>query len=414
MTTSLAPFASAQICHPAMRSNDKHSSAEVKGEGTVQGIATLADSLMSKQGIRHGQSVITGQHTGPILSTPHGGAAKISVEKTVEIQKMADNVRGPDARAIEYVANLLAISSPSFCSHAQIHNTSTESSKISSQSAVQNSSSAIPVRSHAAVDGGTDITAVGASGTGFRNVIGDMRIVELNNKITVEFGRSEAQSNISAAKFNRLAVNSAMSGGNKTIEAARQNSSGAITSAVMGISAQGVSTVKMTKALAKDSASINRNLKPAAKLEKNVYNHRNAIARSGDSMMSEGKRLDSRVKAALSESQDAHLLKVSNLRNDHTIIQNKTQKIRAVTELANQGIRAGQGVVEGIFNVAAAQETKQADLARADQNAKNDLSSIHQQTGKKSAETNTALSHAFETWLNNNGNAASSISERMR
>ncbi|MCK8404159.1 type III secretion system protein, partial [Erwinia amylovora] len=92
-------------------------------------------------------------------------------------------------------------------------------------------------------------------------------------------------------------------------------------------------------------------------------------------------------------------------------VQNNTQKVRTISEFANQVNRSGQGVVEGTFNVEASKESKQADLARADQNVNNELSRTHQQTAKKSAETKAALNQALENTLNNNHSAASAIAE---
>lgn len=88
------------------------------------------------------------------------------------------------------------------------------------------------------------------------------------------------------------------------------------------------------------------------------------------------------AKAAMSQSHGADLAKSSELRDNHSVVQNNTQKVRTISEFANQVNRSGQGVVEGTFNVEASKESKQADLARADQNVNNELSSTHQQTAK--------------------------------
>ncbi|CCP02157.1 hypothetical protein BN439_1072 [Erwinia amylovora Ea644] len=384
-----------------------------RGRGAAQEFVGLA-SCVPVQHLLNGQSVIADHNTGPTLSPPPEGAAKISAEQTIEVKKMADNVRAPDANTLARVATLVSTALTSDLSNTQFNNRTVESHKISAESAIQTSASTIPVRSQAAVDGGTDITAVGASGTGFVNVVGDIKTIEVDNHVSVALNKFEAQSNKNSAKALSRVVAAADRAGSKTIEAEKQRSNGVITSGVLGVAVQGGTTLKTTKALTNESKSIDNNLKVATKLQTNVHSSENSIARSADNMMSKGKKLDRGAEAAMSQSHGADLAKASNLRDNHSVIQNKTQKIRTISEFANQANRSGQGIVEGTFNVEASKESKQADLARADQTVNNELSSTHQQTAKKSAETKASLNQALENTLNNNNSAASAIAERMR
>ncbi|CAO97727.1 type III secretion system protein [Erwinia tasmaniensis] len=395
------------------RSTDERSHS-VQGEETLKGFVSLATGPVPVHRLLHGQSVIIDHNTGPVLSSPPKGAAKTSVEQTAEIKKMADNVDGNDAKTLERMATLTSTVMSSHVSQTQTGNRTAESYKTSADSAIQTRSSTNPVRSQAAVEGGTDITAVGASGSRYVNVFGDMRLLELNNKLIVALNRAEAESNKSASKAVIRVVEAAGRAGQKGIDAEKQRLTGAITSGALGIALQGGTTFKATKALGNESASIKSNLKVATNLETGVRNNQNSIARAADNMLSKGSKLDRGVEAAMSKSHAPQMAEASELRNKHNVIQNKTQQTRTTTEFANQGIRSGQGMVEGGFGVQASQESRQAELARADQSVNNELSSTHQQTAKKSAEARAAAAQLLENILSNNNSAVSAIADRMR
>lgn len=395
------------------RSTDERSHT-VQSEDKLNGFVSLATGPVSVHRLLHGQSVITDHNTGPVLSSPPKGVAKTSVEQTTEIKKMADKVTGNDAKTLERQATLASTVMTSHMSQTQIGYRSAESYKTSADSAIQTSSAASPVRSQAAVDGGTDITAVGASGSGYVNVFGDPRLLDIATKVIVSSNLAESQQNIDAAKANNRGVDAAGLSGQKHVDAATKQLIGAGVSAVLGTGLQAISTVKATKALGNDSASIKSNLKVATNLEAGVRDSQNSIARAADNMLSKGSRLDRGVEAAMSKSHAPQMAEASQLRNKHNVIQNKTQQTRTTTEFANQGIRSGQGMVEGAFGVQAAQESRQAELARADQSVNNELSNTHQQTAKKSAEARAAAAQMLENILNNNNSAVSAITDRMR
>lgn len=371
--------------------------------------ALMEDSFFARQ-LQNGSSVMAHYNTTPDLSPPSKEVAKASVEQAIEIKKMAGNVSGNDAKTLEHVAALAS----TVMSQNPTSYRSAESQKTPVDSAIQPSSSTRSVRSQAAVGGGTDITPVNASGAHFVNVVGDLRLVSLANTLTVVNNMVEAQSNVSASNAVTRVVEAAGRAGQKGIDAAQQRLTGAITSGGVGMALQGGTTFKATKALSKESASINNNVKVATKLEEGVQRHKNIIASATNNMQSNGIPLEPGAVAAMSKGHPGQISAASDLRSKHNIVQNETQQTRMTTELANQAIHSGQRVVEEAFGVQAAQESKQAELARADQSVNNELSNTHQQTAKKSADAQAATAHMLENVLSNNNSALSAVAEHIR
>lgn len=316
-------------------------------------------------------------------------------------------------------AERLAAAVPSVLT-SQIHitepnNKSTDVDKTDSQSTVSStSSSASQARSQPAVEGGTDITAADAAGPRFINVVGSMKQLEMSNTITTVMLKAEREANIAAAAATNRSVNASARAGNKTIEAARQNLNGAITSGVLGIAGQGATTASQMKALNKEGTSITKNLKPARNLELGVREHQTAIKSGKDTMVHQNKQLSEDVEATMSHPQAADMHASGLKRDKHSSVQLATQKSRITAEYVNQSIRSGQGAVEGAFGVSAAEKQKEAELARADHDVNNELANTQSQTAKKAAETNAAIRSMTETVLNANNSAVSSIADHTR
>ncbi|HFT1247929.1 TPA: hypothetical protein ACHUB4_004737 [Escherichia coli] len=264
------------------------------------------------------------------------------------------------------------------------------------------------------VEGGGDITGADIASSGFINVLGDMNLVALNNKLTVTLTKAEADVNKAAAQSSARVVNAAERAGNKSILAARQRLNGAITSGVMGMVAHGATTTATLKALSKESKSITNNLGGARELDKCLRENQSTIKSSSDNMLSEGKQLDSNVEHMMSHPHAETMHESSVLTDKHANIQLSTRKVHTTTEFANQTIHSGREAIQGNFEVDAAKESKQVDLARADQNVNSEVSNTQQQTAKKAAEAKSSLQQVFEATLNNNNSAVSAIAERMR
>lgn len=316
-------------------------------------------------------------------------------------------------------AERLAASVPSILTSqsniTQPNNKSADIGKSDSQSTVSNaSSSAGQARSQPAVEGGTDITAADAAGPGFINTVGSLKQVEVSNTINTVLNDFKRDADIAAAAATNRRGDAMARAGNKIIEAAQQNLNGAITSGALGIAGQGATTATQMKALNKEGTSITKNLKPAHNLELGVHEHQTAIKSGKDTMVHQNKKLSGDVEATMTHPQAADMHASALKRDTHHSVQLATQKSRVTAEYANQGIRSGQGAIEGAFGVSAAEKQKEAELARADGDVNNELANTQSQTAKKAAETNAAILSMTETVLNANNSAVSSIAERTR
>ncbi|MGE4802484.1 type III secretion system protein [Yersinia hibernica] len=379
----------------------------------IQDVSDLAKKdgmlslMMEKQSLRSDTT-----HAMSAAQKRNGG--EIETDSPAKVVKLSVAGEG-DANKAERLAATVPGVLTSQINITQPNNKSAENSKNTSESTVTNtSSSSTQARSQPAVEGGTDITATDAVGPHFINVVGSMKQLEVSNTITTTMLNAERDANKAAAAATIRGVDAAARAGNKTIEAARQNLNGAITSGVMGIAGQGATTATQMKALNKEGTSITKNLKPARNLELGVREHQSAIKSGKDTMVHQNKKLSSDVEATMSHPQAADLHASSLKRDNHNAVQLATQKSRVTAEYANQGIRSGQGAAEGAFGVAAAEKQKEAELARADRDVNNELANTQSQTAKKAAETNAAIRSMTDSVLNANNSAVSSIAERTR
>jgi len=381
---------------------------------TVQDVSDLAKKdgmlllMLEKQSLRTDTTLATSA-----AKKLNGGEIKTeSLSKSVKLSVAGEG----DANKAERIAASAPSVLTSQINITQPNNKSAESSKNTIEStATSASSSTGQARSQPAVEGGTDITAADATGHRFINVVGSMKQLEVSNTITTVMADAERNANKAAAEATVRGVESANRAGNKTIEAARQSFNGAITSGVMGIAGQGATTASSMKALRAESKSITTNLKPARNIELGVRKHQTELQSSKESLVqNKGKKLSAEVEATASHPVAGEMHSSALKRDNHNAVQLATQKTRITTEYANQGIRSGQGAVEGAFNVSASEKQKEAELARADRDVQNELANTQSQTAKKAAESNAAIRAMTESVLNANNSAASSIADRMR
>lgn len=344
--------------------------------------------------------------------TSKGG--DIETETLANVVKLSVAGEG-DANKVERLAASVPGVLTSLNNITQPNNKHADIGKSDSQSSVSNASSPTgQARSQRAVEGGTDITAADAASPRFINVVGSMKQLELSNTIATVLLNAERDANIAAAAASTRSVDAAARAGDKTIEAAQQNLNGAITSGVLGIVGQGATTRTQMKALNKEGTSITKNLKPARNLELGVSEHQTAIKSGKDTMIHQNKKLSADVEATMTHPHAADMNASALKRDSHNSIQIETQKSRITAEYANQGIRSGQGAVEGAFGVSAAEKQKEAELARADRDVNNELANTQSEVAKKATETNAAIRSMTDTILNANNNAVSSIAERTR
>lgn len=414
--------------------------------------ATLAGSMNV---ILNGQSLMNSNGSlVPALAVPVQLGDKMSAEQTQSIVAMSVNVNAGDAQALELVASsaanvmdstidelkentavaaqiaapvqdgdanklerIAATGAAQFAAPAAtaVNSKAVENTKSSTEPAVTNSvSSATPARSHAAVDGGTDIEAPVALPPVFTKIMGDPRILELNNTMVRVLNEAENLQNLDAARSSQRAVNSAVAAGNKMISSAQQNMTGAITAGVMSMAMQTATSGATIKAVKAEKDSINFNLKNADRLEKVATNHQSAIDASSDNMIKQGHSPDRNVTSMMSQPNAETRIAASSMRNDHNATQLNTMRMRAITDAATQANHAASNMIQASYGVKAAEESKESEVARANQTVNNEVSNTHQQTGKKTSETQAALQRVLETTLSNNNSAASTVAERMR
>ncbi|MEH4929676.1 type III secretion system protein [Enterobacter cloacae] len=264
-------------------------------------------------------------------------------------------------------------------------------------------------RSQPAVEGGTDITETNAAEPLFRNVVGSTKQMAVMNIITKVMAAAERDGNVAAAAAIQRGVAAAERAGKNNVEAARDQLSSAITSGTMSFVGQAATVTHQVKALNKEGRSITNNLKAARDLELGVRNNRNRIESAKDKMVHQNNTLSVEVEATMTMSHAPDMHRSSLMHDEHNRIQLVTQKAHAIAEYGNQGIRSGQGLVEGSFGISAAEKQKEAELARADREVNNEVASLQGQTAKKAAETLTAMLSMTDSVLNTNSSTVSSI-----
>lgn len=360
-----------------------------------------------------GQSLISVPDSRPALMAPPVGTAKMNAENTSELMKLVNLTKGGDINKLERAA---ASASTLFTTQPALLQATgnAAANRTMALSAPSSEASTHPVQSQSPVDGGTDITAVNASERQFVNLMGDLKMLALTTQLTEALRKQEAELSKSSALSSQRAVNSAERSGNKSIDAEKQRMNGAITSGTLGMVGQGVSTFRTVKALKTESGSIGNNMAGAAKINRDLGSHKSAVSASSDNMLYKNTKLDQTVEGEFSKG-NSHVSAFKNGKDhDHNQVQIKTNKTRVTSDYSNAAVGSTQKIIDGSFNVEAANENKQAELARADQAVNNEIASTHQQSAKKAAESKAALNQALENTRNSDNSAASAIVDRIR
>lgn len=380
----------------------------------LQAFVTLATKPGMMMSILQGQSVMANLDMRPTLSSPPVGQAKINSEHTDELMKLMVTVTGSDINKLERAA---ASASTIFNTQPNLLQTTASAATANKALPVSSPSTASvahPVHSQIPVESGTDITAADAPGRKFINMMGDMKMLALNNQLTVTLLKQEAEFASSCALSSLRAVDGAERSGNKGINAEKQRMTGAITSGTIGLVGQAVTTTRTVNALKNESKSIGDSLASATTVEKMQGTHQSAMSSSIDSMLHQGKPLNETISGTMGTGISPATSFSGTKRSDHTQIQLKTSQTRTISDYSNTAIASSQKVIDGAFNVEAANETKQAELARADQTVNNEIANTHQQAARKSAEAKAALNQVLESTLNSKNSALSSIADRIR
>jgi len=379
----------------------------------VQAFVALAIQPGMMAAILQGQSVMVNLDMRPALLAPPVGREKIDSEQKNELMSLIATLKGSDINKLERAASSAATVFNTQTGPLQTTASAANGNKILLVSSPSTAPAADAMNARTPVAGGTDITATDAAGRQFINMMGDLKMVELNNLLTVTLAKQEAEFSKSSAKSSLRAVDAAERSGNKGIDAERQRMTGAITSGSIGLIGQGVTTARTMGALKTESKSIGNNLSSAATVEGKQGVHQSAISSSTDKMLHTTPLND--VASGKSGTGTSPTKGFGDTkRHDHNELQLKTSQTRVTSDYSNAAINSSQKIIDGAFNVEAANETKQAELARADQTVNNELASTHQQAAKKSAESKAALNQALENMLNSKNSTLSSIADRIR
>ena len=380
----------------------------------VQEFVALAIQPGMMAAILQGQSVMTALDMRPALSTPPVGQEKLNSEHTGELMKLMATMKGSDISKLERAA---ASASTLFNTQPNLQQTPASAGNINKSLQVASPSTAPvshPVHSQAPVESGTDITATDGPGRRFINMMGDLKMLELNNLLTVTLTKQEAEFAKSSARSSLRAVDAAERSGNKGIDAEKQRMTGAITSGSIGLVGQGVSTTRTVNALNTESKSIGNNLASAARNSSELGIHKSSTGSATDAMLHKGQVLDKPLDNHIEKGNSGLDIDTDRSRQLHNQVQLKTNQTRVTSEYSNTAIHSSQKVIDGAFNVEAANETKQAELARADQTVNNEVANTHQQAARKAAESKAALNQVLESTLNSKNSTLSSIADRIR
>ncbi|RJL48594.1 type III secretion system protein [Pectobacterium carotovorum] len=391
----------------------ENTAAIPKGEAPKGAVALLTNIGIDNV---YNRSVMSTDTTAkPALSAPPMGAAKISAEQTKELVKLSENLqKGTDVNKLERIAASASSLVSSQINITQANNKAGETSKLTmtmESSAVNTVSSSDNARAMAPVAGGTDITA--ADATGSRTKMFDSFMLGVMNKIIVAANEQNTSHSRASARSVQNMVTSANNAGNKHIDAEKQRMTGAITSGSVGISGQGAMALCSVKSLKAESASLDNNLGKAINIEKLNGGRQTDVVTNTNPLASGGKQPTTAMTSDMNFYNAQRVQDANLLRNSHSQVLNATQRTRAGTEYGNQVFQSGQKVIDNGFNVAASHESKEAELARANQSVNSEVSNAHQQSAKKAAETEAAMRQMQESVLRNNNDAASAISGRM-
>jgi len=389
----------------------------IKPNEPAQEIIALASQPGMMASILNGQRLMTYSDNRPSLSVPPVSQDKINPQQADRLIKMTGALKGRDINNLERAAASAAAALSAHSRSGQLDGKIFDSNKSMTTPAGladENLSEVRRQRSHAAITGGTDITGAEPAGHQFINVMGDMKLVALNNTLTVTLTKSETEAAKASSKSTIRVVEAAERAGTRIINSEKERFNGAVTSGVVGIIGQSATSAGSLKAMHAESKSIKQNLKLAAQSGSSSSQHKGQLELRSDNMVHCGEVFEDDV-TAHSKSHHTEHNKVNTANtNDHSRAQVDTHKMRVISDYGNQAVTATKSIIEGSYNVDAANETKQSELARADQTVNSEVANIQQQTARKAADARASLQQLFENTLNNNNSAVSTISDRMR
>lgn len=377
---------------------------------TPKSFIVLAEQPDIMRSLLQGQSLMTNINTRPTLSEPSMRQGKINSEHTNELVKLTASIKSDDISKLERAAALAA----SLFNTLNNSEPTGNSYNLNKSLQIPASPSGHPVHSQRAIENGTDITSVDASKGNFINLLGKTDMIALFYTMQRALMNQEAIADKSAAKSSSQVVEAANRAGNRSIDAEKKRMTGAITSGSISIAGQGLSSTRTMRALTNESKSINNNLSKAIIIESKHARNQSSILSSADNLLHKDLPVNKNVTALMESGNSMTTALSGEHRNLHNQIQLKTHHTRVGSEFGNTMTHSGQKMVDGAFGVSAAVESKEAEMARADQSVHNEIANTHQQTAKKAAESKAKLDQLFDNLQNANSSTISFLAERLR
>ncbi|EBJ5114583.1 hypothetical protein DV589_24735 [Salmonella enterica] len=247
----------------------------------------------------------------------------------------------------------------------------------------------------------------------FSNVIGNASTLTVLQSILAALNAQENMSDIQAASWSKNTIALANLAGDKTIAAARERMTGAISAGVVSISMQGGASVASMKALTTESRSITNNLGRSNTIARELQESQDSIQSSVDSMIHRGEPLESHVQATMSGAHPANSYESAELRHQHLKITNNTSKVRVASDFITQTANSVHSVIQGGAEVSAASRTKEAEFAKANQTVSNDVEHNHDKISKKYSESGASLRQILLAVLGSSNDSVSFIASHM-
>ncbi|NEG98816.1 hypothetical protein [Pantoea agglomerans] len=247
---------------------------------------------------------------------------------------------------------------------------------------------------------------------GFVNIIGDMSAISAQNMVNKALLESENESNKQSAAEGGRMFQAAVASGQRGVEAAQKNFEGSLESGAFGVGLQSMTTYKDLKAFKAESNSIKNNLSVANQSRRDLAQSNHAIGSSADTMMQKNQQLRGNVRSAMESHNPEVALHASMKEAAHSQIQLKSQRTHSTVMFANQGIHAGQQVIQGEAGVEGSQKQKQAEIERANQSLHSEMANTQQQKAKKAAEAKASTLQALDSALATNSNTISEMANK--
>lgn len=249
--------------------------------------------------------------------------------------------------------------------------------------------------------------------TVFSNVFGNVSVLVALQELISSLTAQENTQNVQAASWSKTTVKLAVQAGDKAISAAKDRLIGSVSAGMVSMSMQGASTFSSIKALKAESSSITNNLGRSNIISRELQESQNSIQSCADSMIHQGRLLESNVQATMSRAHPLNNFESAELRHNHMKVTNDTSKVRVTSDFINQTANSLHSVIQSGAETSAAAKIKESDLARANQTISNSVEETENRFSKKFSDSESSVRQALSAILNSSNESVSFISGRM-